>query len=68
MEKETATITLGILNFLLCLFMVLKLLKLIAWTWWLVLIPLWIELGLFVFNILFIIILMIIDNKRDQND
>lgn len=35
-----------ILGVLLTIFIVLKVLHIIAWSWWLVLIPLWIYLGI----------------------
>jgi len=44
----------GLLGVLLVIFIVLKLVGVIDWSWWLVLIPLWISLGLFV--LVFVII------------
>lgn len=46
----------GLLGVLQVVFIVLKLLKLIAWSWWTVLIPLWIELGLIVIAIVYLLI------------
>lgn len=40
MKKETKTVGLGLLDVLLVIFVVLKLLKVITWSWWLVLMPL----------------------------
>ena len=37
---------LGVLGVLEVIFVVLKLLKLIDWSWWVVLIPFWIDLGI----------------------
>jgi len=47
----------GLLGVLQVVFIVLKLCKVITWSWWLVLIPLWIELALLV--VVFVIILWI---------
>ena len=45
----------GILGVLQIIFIVLKLLNLITWPWKVVLIPFWIELGLLVIVLLFIL-------------
>lgn len=50
-----------ILETLLVVFIVLKVNNLIAWSWWLVLSPLWIGLGLSAILILIIIVLRIIE-------
>ena len=50
----------SLLGVLQVVFIILKLCKVITWSWWLVLIPLWIELALFF--ILFVIIFLI--NKK----
>ena len=55
--KTNITIGSGTLNTLQIVFIVLKLCKLIDWSWWAVLIPLWVELG---FIVLFIVIGLII--------
>ena len=50
MNKKTVTIDLnisGILSILLIMFIILKVTGVINWGWGLVLLPLWIELGLF---------------------
>ena len=50
-----------VLETLLVVFIVLKVNNLIAWSWWLVLSPLWIGLGLTAILILIIIVLRIIE-------
>lgn len=37
---------LGILDVVLIVFIILKLTRVISWSWWIVLIPLWIQLGI----------------------
>ena len=56
---------LNILGVVEIVFIILKLLGIINWSWWIVLIPLWIDLGITLLIILVIIIVAIImDNKR----
>ena len=56
---------LGILRVVEIVFIILKLLGIINWSWWIVLIPLWIDLGVSLLIILVIIIVAIImANKR----
>ena len=50
-----------VLETLLIVFIVLKVNNLVAWSWWLVLIPLWISLGLVIIGILGIIMLKLIE-------
>ena len=57
MNKEPKSSGLGILAVLQIVFLVLKLTGLIDWSWWLVLVPLWTDIG---FGLLFIIIALII--------
>ena len=64
MKKETKTVGIGLLDVLLVIFVVLKLLKVITWSWWLVLMPLWIGIGLVILVILCAIIVAAIDNRR----
>ena len=61
MKKETKTVGLGLLDVLLVIFVVLKLLKVITWSWWIVLMPLWFIIGLV---ILCVIIVAAIDDRR----
>ena len=56
---------LGILGVVEIVFIILKLLGVINWSWWIVLIPLWIDLGVTLLAIFIIIIVAIImANKR----
>ena len=57
MSKESKSNGLGILAVLQVVFFVLKLTGLIDWSWWLVLVPLWTDIG---FGLLYIIIALII--------
>lgn len=45
----------GILGVLLIIFIVLKLVGVVTWSWWIVLIPLWIEIGLLII-VIFVIL------------
>lgn len=63
-KKETKTVGLGLLDVLLVIFVVLKLLKVITWSWWLVLMPLWIGIGLLILVILYAIIVAAINDRR----
>ena len=56
---------LNILGVVEIVFIILKLLGIINWSWWIVLIPLWIDLGITLLVILVIIVAIIIDNKRE---
>ena len=57
MNKEPKSSGLGILAVLQIVFLILKLTGLIDWSWWLVLVPLWVDIG---FGLLFIILALII--------
>lgn len=57
MSKESKSSGLGILAVLQIVFLVLKLTRLIDWSWWLVLVPLWADIG---FGLLFILLAFII--------
>ena len=46
----------SMLGVLQVIFIVLKVLNLITWSWWAVLIPLWIELGLIAIAIVYLLI------------
>lgn len=46
----------SMLGVLQVVFIVLKVLNLITWSWWAVLIPLWIELGLIAIAIIYLLI------------
>lgn len=53
----------GILGVLLIVFMVLKLVGVINWSWWLVLVPLWIEFGVAAVMLIIIAILKLSKRK-----
>ena len=57
MNYESKSSGLGISAVLQIVFLVLKLTGLIDWSWWLVLVPLWVDIG---FGLLFIILALII--------
>ena len=57
MSEESKSSGLGISAVLQIVFLVLKLTRLIDWSWWLVLVPLWVDIG---FGLLFIILALII--------
>ena len=63
-SNGTAGGGLGLSGVLLVVFIVLKLCKVITWSWWLVLMPLWIGIGLVILVILCAIIVAAIDNRR----
>ena len=57
MNEKSKSSGLGISAVLQIVFLVLKLTRLIDWSWWLVLVPLWVDIG---FGLLFIILALII--------
>ena len=57
MSEESKSSGLGISAVLQIVFLILKLTGLIDWSWWLVLVPLWVDIG---FSLLFIILALII--------
>lgn len=64
MNKNSSS-GIGILGVLLIIFIVLKLLNVINWSWLVVFIPLWISLGMFIVGLLIIIAIYLInENKR----
>lgn len=56
MNNAGAASGIGFLDALLLIFIVLKLIGIITWSWWVVLIPLWIEIILVIIFILIMII------------
>lgn len=56
MNNNSSSGGLGLLGVLQIIFIVLKLIGVINWTWPVVLIPLWVDLGLILFALLFAII------------
>lgn len=64
MNKNSSS-GIGILGVLLIIFIVLKLLNVINWSWLVVFIPLWISLGMFIVGLLIITVMYLInENKR----
>ena len=57
MSKNSKSSGLGTLAVLQIVFLILKLTGLIDWSWWLVLVPLWTDIG---FGLLYIILALII--------
>lgn len=47
---------LGFLDVLLVIFVVLKLVGVITWSWWIVLIPLWIIIGIIILGIIILLL------------
>ena len=46
----------GIIGVLQIIFIVLKLIGVIGWSWWLVLIPLWIDIACFIIGIIIVLV------------
>lgn len=63
-QNHVASGGLGLLEVLTIIFIVLKLCGLISWSWWLVLMPLWIELGV----IVVLLIILFVATRRDEDD
>ena len=59
MRNETTIGGFSLCDIFLVVFVVLKLIGVINWSWWIVLIPLWIELGIFVIMLLTMIVVII---------
>ena len=57
MNENPKSSGLGIVAVLQIVFLILKLTGLIDWSWWLVLVPLWVDIG---FGLLYIILALII--------
>lgn len=64
---EKSSSGMGVLGVLQIIFIVLKLLNLISWSWPVVFIPLWISLGMLFVALIFLLICGVIDGwKRKQ--
>ena len=63
-QNHVASGGVGLLEVLTIVFIVLKLCGLISWSWWLVLMPLWIELGV----IVVLLIILFVVTRRDEDD
>ncbi len=65
-EKETSNVYngIGFFGLLQVVFIALKVAKVINWSWWLVFLPTWIELGVYLIVIIIIVIMTVIASKR----
>ena len=59
-ENKNVYNGIGILGLLQVVFIALKVAKVIDWSWWLVFIPAWIDIGIFLIIVIIAIILTII--------
>ena len=59
-EKKYSSGGMGLLGVLLVVFIVLKLVGVISWSWWVVLIPLWINLALIIIALLAVIAVAVV--------
>lgn len=59
-EKKYSSGGMGLLGVLLVVFVVLKLVDVISWSWWVVLIPLWINLALIIIALLVVIAVSVV--------
>lgn len=64
MNHTENSVGIGVLDALLIAFIILKVIGVIKWSWWLVLLPLWIEIILVIIFIIVIIISIIVKNIR----
>lgn len=63
-NKTTVNGGVGFFGLLQVVFIALKVAKVIDWSWWLVLLPTWINLGIFVLCIIVIVIAYVITVKK----
>lgn len=63
-NKTTVNGGIGFFGLLQVVFIALKVAKVIDWSWWLVLLPTWINLGIFVLCIIVIVIAYVITVKK----
>lgn len=63
MSNNSTSSGTSILSILQTIFIVLKLLKVITWSWWTVFIPTWIGLGIFALCVIVIFILKLFGRK-----
>lgn len=69
MKDSNRSSGIGILGVLEIIFIILKLVSVINWSWWLVLIPLWIDIGIFVvYLIVYFIAYKHSYNKKDKSE
>ena len=63
-ENKNVYNGIGILGLLQVVFIALKVAKVIDWSWWLVFIPAWIDIGIFLIIVIIAIIIAVITSKR----
>ena len=63
-ENKNVYNGIGILGLLQVVFIALKVAKVIDWSWWLVFIPTWIDIGIFLIIVIIAIIIAVITSKR----
>lgn len=70
MEKTKVSVSGGVsfTGLLQIVFIVLKLLNVITWSWWLVLLPTLISVGIFVLALLFVIVGSIVINHVEEKE
>ena len=54
--NDSSSKGMGIIGVLQIIFIVLKLVGVISWSWWLVLIPLWIDIACFIIGIIIVLV------------
>lgn len=63
-ENKNVYNGIGFFGLLQVVFIALKVAKVIDWSWWLVLIPTWIDIGIFLVIVIIAIIIAVITSKR----
>lgn len=63
-ENKNVYNGIGFLGLLQVVFIALKVAKVIDWSWWLVFIPTWIDIGIFLIIVIIAIIIAVITSKR----
>ena len=63
-ENKNVYNGIGFLGLLQVVFIALKVAKVIDWSWWLVFIPTWIDIGIFLIIVIIAIIIAVIISKR----
>jgi hypothetical protein len=69
MSKDTSTssaVSLGFLEFLTLIFITLKLTGYIDWSWWWVLSPLWVQVIIFIFAFILVIVFAATKTVKDK--
>lgn len=66
MENKTTHSSIGVTGLLLVAFIVLKLCKVIDWSWWWVLSPMWITIGLAIITLIAYWMITLIQDKKWQ--